>query len=396
MDSAPGSAFARNIPLYYLFQFVRGFHFWLPIWFLFLQSQHGLSYVQIGLMEVLFGIATILAAVPTGAIADHRTTFVNLWHNPEGVLDAHRLASAVTATTPARLEDSGTALLEVDGQHVGEAVSLPESKLVGTQWTGIQFARADLLRSALRLLDDGEVWVPGETHAARVPLCRVDELGQVGPDRRDVWDGFELTAAATAYPIVMNHDTEQRKRLTAPPDKYLAPLVEPRPGRRLKPLNQLWSTAGRLLVSERLRLNTARIVAMRSETHVLANVWWPIRVDDASIEKALAFWLNSSLGLLTIVAQRTSTEGGWVALKKADLQQLPVLDTRRLKPTQRQSLAHLFDQMTDAEFQRLPAMSHCLARRAIDEGLSKVLALPDLNTLRGLLASEPVGPNQRR
>jgi len=69
-DSAPTSAFARNIPLYYLFQFVRGFHFWLPVWFLFLQSQHGLSYVQIGLMEVLFGIATIAAEVPTGAIAD--------------------------------------------------------------------------------------------------------------------------------------------------------------------------------------------------------------------------------------------------------------------------------------------------------------------------------------
>ena len=69
-DSAPTSAFARNIPLYYLFQFVRGFHFWLPIWFLFLQSQHGLSFTQIGLMEVLFGIATIVAEVPTGAIAD--------------------------------------------------------------------------------------------------------------------------------------------------------------------------------------------------------------------------------------------------------------------------------------------------------------------------------------
>ena len=68
--SVPGSGFARNIPLCYLFQFVRGFHFWLPIWFLFLQSQHGLSYAQIGLMEVLFGIATILAEVPTGAIAD--------------------------------------------------------------------------------------------------------------------------------------------------------------------------------------------------------------------------------------------------------------------------------------------------------------------------------------
>ena len=64
------SMFARNIPLFYLFQFVRGFHFWLPIWFLFLQSQHGLAYIQIGLMEVLFGIATVVAEVPTGAIAD--------------------------------------------------------------------------------------------------------------------------------------------------------------------------------------------------------------------------------------------------------------------------------------------------------------------------------------
>lgn len=63
-------SFARNIPLYYLFQFVRGFHFWLPIWFLFLQTEHGLAYVEIGLMEVLFGIATIIAEVPTGAIAD--------------------------------------------------------------------------------------------------------------------------------------------------------------------------------------------------------------------------------------------------------------------------------------------------------------------------------------
>lgn len=69
-DSASAGDFARNIPLYYLFQFVRGFHFWLPIWFIFLQSQHGLAYVQIGTMEVLFGIATIVAEVPTGAIAD--------------------------------------------------------------------------------------------------------------------------------------------------------------------------------------------------------------------------------------------------------------------------------------------------------------------------------------
>ena len=158
--------------------------------------------------------------------SERRTTFVNLWRNPDGVLDAHRVAQAITTTNPARLEETGTALLEVDGRHVGEVLSIPESKLAHKKWSGVQFARADLIRSALKLLDDGEVWVPGEGGATRIPLCRLDELGQVGPDRRDVWDGFERTDAVTAYPMVENHDTEQRKSLIAAPDKYLAPLCQ--------------------------------------------------------------------------------------------------------------------------------------------------------------------------
>ena len=324
-----------------------------------------------------------------------RTTFVNLWQNPNGVLGAHRVAQAVTATTPANLEETGTALLEVDGRHVGEVVSIPESNLAHRQWIGVQFARADVTRSAVRLLDAGEVWVPGGASTASIPLRKLDELGQIGPDRRDVWDGFERTDAVKAYPMIENHDTEKRKRLTAEPDKYLAPLVKPRTGRNLKPAAQLWPRSGRLLISERLRLDTARIVAMRSETRVLSNVWWPCRIEEAAFEKALAVWLNSSMGLLAILAQRTSTEGGWVALKKADLKELPVLDPRRLSASQLQALSHLFDSLATAEFERLPGMVHCPARRALDDGISNILDLPDLSTLRHLLASEPVISNRR-
>ena len=259
----------------------------------------------------------------------------------------------------------------------------------------MQFARADLIRSAFRLLDDGEIRMPGEESSSRVTLCGLRELGQVGPDRRDVWDGFERTDTVTAYPMVENHNTEQRKRMVAGPDKYLAPLAEPRPGRKLKAVEQLWPKAGRLLVSERLRLDTTRVVAMRSDTRVLSNVWWPVRVEDEGTEKALAVWLNSSLGLLTILAQRTSTEGGWVAMKKADLEELPVLDVRQLSPSQVLAMSDLFDEMLEAEFERLPGMANCQARRALDQGISRILGLPDLATLRTLLASEPVVSNRR-
>ena len=327
--------------------------------------------------------------------AEHRTTFVSLWQNPNGVLDAHRMAQAITTAIPAKLEGTGTALLEVDGRHVGEVLSITESKLLGRKWSGVQFARADLTRSALRLIGDGEVWVPGEVATAKIPLCQISDLGQIGPDVRDVRDGFEPTDAVTAYPMVEGHETEQRKFMVTEPDKFLAPLVKPRPGRRLKPLEQLWNKAGRLLVAERLRLNTARIVAMCSDTPVLSNVWWPIKTSNLVLDKPFAAWMNSTMGVLTLLAIRNTTQGSWIKLRKADLEAMPVLDLRAVSPDQLQALSELFDTLAEAEFERLPAMAHCPARQSLDDGLSEILGLPNLGTLRDLIASEPVVSNRR-
>ena len=326
---------------------------------------------------------------------ESRTTFVNLWRNPAGVLDAHRVAQAISATTPAKAEDTGAALLSVDGQHVGEMVSIAESQIAGKKWAGVQFARADVTRSALRLLDDGKVWVPGESATADVPLCQLDELGQVGPDRRRLVDGFDRTDSVTAYPMVEGHDTEQRKSLVCTPDSYLSPLVTPKGGQRPGYGEHLWQQAGRLLIAERLWLETTRVIAMRSDTRALSNVWWPVVANDESFEKPLAVWLNSSLGILTILSERTSTRGGWVAIKKADLEHLPVLDLRALSDAQLRAMARLFDDVAAAEFERLPAMAHCPARRQLDDGIAAILGLPDLAGLRRLLATEPVVSNRR-
>ena len=325
---------------------------------------------------------------------EHRTTFVNLWRNPKGVLDAHRVAEAINTTQPAKLEDAGTALLDIDGEHAGESFSIPESRLARMQWAGVQFARADIVRSAMRLLVDGEVWVPGEQKVAKIAMCRLEEIGAIGPDRRDLWDGFERTDSVTAYPMVENHETEKRKRLVTEPDRYLAPLVEARPGRNLKPYDQLWPKAGRILVCERLGLNTARVVAMRTESPVLSNVWWSVRNSTDAVEKALVVWMNSSIGILALLAKRNTTHGGWVALKKADLKNLPILDPRRLSDDQLDRLAGLFDELVDVDFERLPDMTKCPARTALDDGLSDILGLPDLSTLRLLIATEPVVSNR--
>ena len=337
----------------------------------------------------------LVATRRAGRGPERRTTFVNLWRNPDGVLDAHRMARAVAETPPAPFEGTGTAILTVDGTAVGEALSIPETKLLGRKWAGVQFARADVTRAALRLLDDGEARVPGGTVVAGVPLCPLGELGGVGPDRRRLIDGFDRTPTQTAYPLVEGHDTEKRKYLSCAPDAWLAPLARPRGGQAPGYGDHLWQSAARLLVAERLRLDTTRVVAMWSERRVLSNVWWEIGIGDVPREKALAVWLNSSLGLLTLLARRTTTEGSWVAMKKADLEELPVLDVRALADARVDALAALFDELAEAAFARLPEMGGCHARGRLDAGLARILGLPDARPLRELLATEPVVSNRR-
>ena len=95
------------------------------------------------------------------------------------------------------------------------------------------------------------------------------------------------------------------------------------------------------------------------------------------------------------MATRNTTEGAWVDIKKADLKEMPVLDVRAISESQLQALADLFDELADEEFERLPAMANCAARRRLDEGMAAILGLPDLSGLRRLLATEPVVSNER-
>ena len=347
------------------------------------------------LSEVLL-IATRRPENGTAAeAAEPRTVFVNLWQNPNGVVDAHRTAQAIAATTPANFENPGNTLLQVDGRHVGELVSIAESRFAGKQWFGVQFARADLLRAAKNLLDNGEVRIPGTPTTAKIPMVQLAGLGTIGPDARRLDDGFDKTDSITAYPLIDRHDTDARKSLQCSPNAYLSPLAVPRGKQNPGYGEHLWKQAGRLLVAARFRVNTARVVAMWSRENVLGRMWWTVQIENPAWEKALTVWLNSSLGILTLLAIRNTTMGSWVQPKKADMEVFPVLDPRALSPDQLAALANLFDTLADAEFARLPDMVDCPARRALDDGLSAILGLPNLAGLRRLLASEPVVSNRR-
>lgn len=223
-------------------------------------------------------------------------------------------------------------------------------------------------------------------------LCPLGQLGSLGPDARDIHDGFRLAKGKTAYAAFWSHDASHVTDISQAPNRYLSPLARAKAGRNLRDVTLLWPRAGRIMLAERLRLNTQRLAAVRLEKQALSNSWWPFKlaeeVDD--VGKSLALWLNSTIGLLLLLSHRLETEGAWVKFKKPVLEAMPALDTRALSPSQKKELVAAYDRLCQAPLLPFPEMAHDPTRVQIDAAIQHVLGLPDFAILRELLAQEPV------
>jgi len=108
------------------------------------------------------------------------------------------------------------------------------------------------------------------------------------------------------------------------------------------------------------------------------------------MEKSLAIWLNSTIGILLILANRQETEGAWMKFKKPILKALPVLDLGGLSAGQLEELAAAYDEVCREELRPFPEMAEDPVRAKIDAAVAQALNLPDFSILRRLLAQEPV------
>ena len=324
---------------------------------------------------------------------------INLWRKMETSSEALAVESqtrnaAATGGIPDLKTGSGAFAISMGSEKIGEATTLPWGELKPrTEWIlPASFAQSDLTRAALAL-EKGQLRLPAtKAPAALVSLCRLDRLGTLGPDRRDIHDGFTVTDSPTPFPALWGHDTNEVARLEVKSNKYLAERTQAAAGRKLKKSSQLWPLAGRILLAERLRLNTAKLTAVRVLRPVLSNTWWTFafKAPDEQREKALVVWLNSTLGFLTLLVNRVETEGAWVDFKKPTLKALPVLNVEKLEASQLAILVAAYDANVADDLQALPHMESDAVRAALDTALSTALGWPDLSPLREMLAREPV------
>ena len=278
-------------------------------------------------------------------------------------------------------------------EKIGEAISVPWSSLKKDLWNfPCAFAQSELVRCLFHLRD-AELYLPGTgVTSSKLKLCPLNDLGELGFDRRDIHDGFKLASSKTTYPALWGHDASKVFTLRQAPNSFLSPLSKSSEGRPLREANHLWKKAGRILIAERLRLNTMRLTAVLVREKILSNVWWTVVLKkfDAEPEKALALWLNSSLGIVLLLGYREETQGAWVDFKKPVLGQMPVLDVFGIGARARKKLAQAFDALADRALLPLPEMANDPVRAAMDESIASALGLPDFSVLRQLLAREPI------
>jgi len=234
--------------------------------------------------------------------------------------------------------------MKVGNMRMGRVYTLSPSLLTDNvdNWGRLcAFATPELTRIAYRLRTTGEFAVDTGL-AVRVPVKPVGKLFEVGPDRRQVHDAFNVDENG-AYDALWGREAKMNTVSIAPNS-----TLSQKPGADVRALVK---TASRLVITERIRLDTTPLVSLVCGHPVISNVWWTLLYKDgalnpADVEKILVLWLNATPGLLLQIADLQVTEGGWAATKKASLEALPTLDVSKLTDSKRAGLVSLFGELS--------------------------------------------------
>jgi hypothetical protein len=219
----------------------------------------------------------------------------------------------------------------------------------------------------------------------------LEELGELGYDQRDIHDAFTVSRTDwSPYPAFWNHNSKKVISLKQSHNAHLLPRSVPAKGRKLRDSSRMAEKAGRILLVERVRTTSHRVLAVGFDEPVLGNTWWTFKTElSMEQERALLLWLNSSAALLLMLSCRVTTQGAWMKIKKPIWAAMPVLDVHSLSDEVITQLAKSYDEICEKELMALAKLNKDPVRAEIDDALSAALELPDVKPLRQLLAREP-------
>lgn len=313
----------------------------------------------------------------------YQTKYVNLWRNPRSIHEALDIAERIAAL------GVGSGTIESQEHKYGEVFFLNSPKGKGI-WLGAMFAQEKAVRSLLEL-ESGNLTIPGIDGPFVIPMTTLGQLGGLGYDRRDITDAFELRSKNKGdFAAFWGHESSEVKTISQDPNASLDALTIARPNRNLKNANTVWQKSGDILLAERIRTNTHKVLGVHLNEDVLGNTWWAFKSKlNVKQKKALSLWINSTPSILLFLGRKVVTEGAFMQMKKPAWKSMPVLDVKSLTAKQLDSLATAYDRLGKLELKALSLLAKDPARQEIDDAISASLSAPGLGIMRNLISREP-------
>jgi len=297
------------------------------------------------------------------------TKVSNLAVNPASPSDAVSVAHAIRND-------------ELAPKEYGTSQLWPESKIAAGDWGAVQFLSPYLCSNFASLKED-----------KLFPSISLDRISEIGPEGRRIRDAFKRSNMPDELERIAlwQHDTERTQTIAAKWDSHLSA----KPG-KAHLADKYWKQRSTMLLPHRLNLPTARTTTVRLGTPVLGSQWTPCRLtitwdDKFELEKALCVYLNSSVGILAILGDRTNKKPTYPQFSLNDLRKLTVPNFIAMGENVAAQLATTYDDYSGKVLQPLPQMGECVVRKAFDSAVAAALCLDEetVATIRRSLAAEP-------
>ena len=301
--------------------------------------------------------------VATAATAEPRPTrFIQLHRNPVSKAEALALESDIR-----------------NGEDLavwGRETTWPAAKMRRGDWTAALFYDSILLEA----LDELNALLGTRLR----PLGEMAHVGPGGQRCREAFPGKNPKRGR--YAVLWQHETDRQRTIETTPDRRM----RPRPAKVRYVEETLWPMAGRLLIGNKLRMNLTRTPAVWTGEPTLGSAWCPVTSSSADAEaheKAWAAWLNSTPGILGLLARRTKSLT-YPAFPLANLRALPCPDPEAVNI---QPLIDAFDRLKGNELEALPRIAQDTTRAALDEAAARVARLDgqELAKWRTAIGREP-------
>ncbi len=264
----------------------------------------------------------------------------------------------------------------------GEVSEWPTHRIEAGDWSATIWRSPELAEAAARLADDETL--PRLKALRMTPFATGQELRSK----------FEATSAGTpgSIPILKSKGADGQTRIRSTPDEHWIPKKRSERERRMnggtyRATERMREKAGYLLITAGQDTRTGRLTATANGTKYVGNSWMPVSGTTEAQAKALAVFLNSTLGRLQIM-RNPGRKLEFPVYAAAEAANLRVPDVR--DESIRCVLADAWERTRDCVVPQYRD-GECDVRRIWDDAVAEALCWDprELARLRCLLHREP-------